>query len=265
VDWDLGHYEHVARQLHPAAKRLVDRLAPRTGERVVDIGCGTGNAALLAARAGARVVGVDPSPRLVSVGRREALDAALDAAFVVGSAEAIPCADASADAAVSCFGVIFTSDASRAVAEMARILAPGGRIVLSAWVPEGPMALQAGIRRRAVAAATGEAPLVAPVAWHDRESLDRLFGPHGFSVEIRPDSLEFTAPSAQDYAAGEWRHHPLWVEARVLLEPLGRWQAVRDEALRVFEDANEVPGAFRVTSRYVVAVARREPPVPARR
>jgi len=265
VDWDLGHYEHIARQLHPAAELLVDCLAPRTGERLVDIGCGTGNAALLAARAGARVVGVDPSPRLVAVGRREARDGALEVAFVVGTAEAIPCADASVDAVVSAFGVIFASDATRAVAEMARILAPHGRIALSAWVPEGPVALQAGIRRRAVAAASGEPPLGAPFAWHDPETLGRLFGPHGFAVEVRPAAVAFTAPSVSDYAEGEWHHHPLWVEARAVLEPLGRWQAVRDEARRVLEDGNEVPGAFRVTSPYVVAVARRGHPGPTGR
>jgi protein-L-isoaspartate O-methyltransferase len=47
-DWGVGHYEHTAAQLHPAARVVVDRAAPQPGERVVDVGCGTGNAALLA-------------------------------------------------------------------------------------------------------------------------------------------------------------------------------------------------------------------------
>jgi len=61
LDWSIGNYEHTADQLMPAARLVVDRAAPAPGERVVDVGCGTGNAALLAAARGARVTGVDPA------------------------------------------------------------------------------------------------------------------------------------------------------------------------------------------------------------
>src|SRR6266545_2220381 len=69
VDWSLGHYEHSASQLLPAAEVVVERAMPVAGERVVDVGCGTGNAALLAAARGARVTGVDPAGRLLEVAR----------------------------------------------------------------------------------------------------------------------------------------------------------------------------------------------------
>jgi 2-polyprenyl-3-methyl-5-hydroxy-6-metoxy-1,4-benzoquinol methylase len=72
MDWSLGHYEHTAAQLMPAARVVVDRAAPAEGERVVDVGCGTGNAALLAAARGARVTGVDPAARLLEVAREQA-------------------------------------------------------------------------------------------------------------------------------------------------------------------------------------------------
>ena len=66
VDWSVGHHEETASQLLPAAELLVEEAAPLAGERVVDVGCGTGNAALLAAARGARVTGVDPALRLRS-------------------------------------------------------------------------------------------------------------------------------------------------------------------------------------------------------
>ena len=68
-DWGLGRYEDTAAQLEPAARAVVERAAPAAGEHVVDVGCGTGNAALLAAERGARVTGVDPAPRLLDVAR----------------------------------------------------------------------------------------------------------------------------------------------------------------------------------------------------
>jgi ubiquinone/menaquinone biosynthesis C-methylase UbiE len=70
-----------------------------SGERVLDVGCGTGNAALLAAQAGAGVVGVDPAARLLSVARERAEAAGVSADFVPGTAESLPFPDASFGAA----------------------------------------------------------------------------------------------------------------------------------------------------------------------
>ena len=68
-DWGAGRYEETAARLEPAARVIVERAAPAAGEHVVDVGCGTGNAALLAAERGATVTGVDPAPRLLEVAR----------------------------------------------------------------------------------------------------------------------------------------------------------------------------------------------------
>jgi len=71
IDWGAGHYETTAAQLAPAAA-AVQRASLRPGERVLDLGCGTGNAALLAARAGTTVTGVDPAARLLKVAQDRA-------------------------------------------------------------------------------------------------------------------------------------------------------------------------------------------------
>src|SRR5579885_1669892 len=83
-DWSIGQYEHTAAQLLPAAEAAVELAAPRPGEEVIDVGCGTGNAALLAAERGARVIGIDPAPRLRAVAARAARARGLSVTFLPG-------------------------------------------------------------------------------------------------------------------------------------------------------------------------------------
>jgi ubiquinone/menaquinone biosynthesis C-methylase UbiE len=80
---------------------VVEAAAPVAGERVVDVGCGTGNAALLAAERGAVVTGVDPAPRLLDVARAEAAARGLDVTFAPGQAAEIPLEDGEADVVLS--------------------------------------------------------------------------------------------------------------------------------------------------------------------
>src|SRR3954451_6604160 len=97
VDWSVGEYERTAAELEPAARHVVALAAPAPGERVLDLACGTGNAALLAAPAGARVTGLDAASRLVEVARARAAAAGADAEFVVGDALDLPFDDGSFD------------------------------------------------------------------------------------------------------------------------------------------------------------------------
>ena len=156
IDWGAGHYETTAAQLAPAAAVVVQRASLRPGERVLDLGCGTGNAALLAVRAGSTVTGVDPAACLLKVAqdRAAAEGAAID--FTPGDAASIPLAEASVDVIVSVFAVIFAPDPGAAAAEVCRVLGPCGRIVLSAWLPAGTVfemnSLAADTVRRAVGA-----------------------------------------------------------------------------------------------------------------
>ena len=123
--------------MSPASGVVVERAAPQTSARVLDLGCGTGNAALLAAARGATVTGVDPAPRLLDVARARAVDHGVDITFALGEAAAVPMESGSVDVLLSVFGVIFAPNSVAAAAEMARVTAPHGRIVHSAWLPTG--------------------------------------------------------------------------------------------------------------------------------
>jgi SAM-dependent methyltransferase len=257
VDWGEGHYEEIGAELLPAAELVVAAAAPVSGESVVDLGCGNGNAALLAAARGARVTGIDPAKRLLEAAKTRAAERSLEATFLEGVAGAMPLPDAFADAIVSVFGVIFAPDAPAAAQEMARVAASTSRVVLSAWRPGGSIAIIARLRNEAVGQAKGEAAEgPPPFAWHDESALQGLFEPHGFAVSIADASLPIEASSAEAFLDRQFRAHPGWLEAGRVLDETGV-SKLRRETLDALSDANEDPNGFRVTSDYSVATMKR--------
>jgi SAM-dependent methyltransferase len=258
LDWGVGHYETTAAQLEPAAREVVRRASAQPGERVLDLGCGTGNAALLAARAGSTVTGVDPAPRLLEVAQARAAADAVPISFLPGEAATIPMAKASVEVILSVFAVIFAPDPNAAAAEMTRVLNPTGRIVLSAWLPTGVIYEMNSVAADTVMRALGAPPSPPGFAWHDRDALATLFGPHGFGVELEEHSLTFRASSVEDYLEEESRNHPTAVTGMAALEQLGQADALRERLALILTEGNEEQAAFTATSRYVVATLKRQ-------
>jgi SAM-dependent methyltransferase len=259
-DWGTGRYERTAAQLAPLAAVVVERAAPQAGERVLDLGCGTGNAALLAAARGARVTGVDPAARLLEVARARATDEGLEIAFAAGEAAAIPIEPGAIDVVLSVFGVIFAPDAGAAAAEMARVVAPRGRIVLSAWLRGGAVAEVVGMARKTAMAALGAPPAPAGFDWHDQDALSGLLAPHGFGVELERHDHTFTAPSIEQYLQAELVDHPISSASRAMLEAQGKGDVqaqIVERAREMLTEANEAADGLALTSSYVVATARR--------
>jgi ubiquinone/menaquinone biosynthesis C-methylase UbiE len=257
VEWGAGRYERIAEQLLPAAEVAVERAAPHEGERVVDIGCGTGNAALLAAERGAKVTGVDPAQRLLDVGAATAAERGLEVSFAIGEAADVPIEDDGADIALSVFGVIFAPNPVAAAAEIDRVTAPDGRVVLAAWIPDGPISQAVRFTRQTVAEILGQPPAPPPFAWHELESVSGLFEPHGFTASLTEHALAFGAPSVDEFMRIEGENHPLAIAARPVLEGAGRADEVREGMRRIYLEGNEDPDGFRLTSPYVVAELRR--------
>lgn len=137
VAWSAGAFEEVAESIGDVHAALVEVLAPQPGERWLDIACGAGNVAELAAGAGARVTGIDLAPRLIEVARERAATGGYDIDYRVGDAESLDVADESFDVASSSLGMIFGPDHDAVAREVARVLRPGGRLGFTAWTPEG--------------------------------------------------------------------------------------------------------------------------------
>ena len=135
--WASGDFAVVGTTLQIVGESLCEALDLRAGERVLDVAAGNGNATLAAARRFAHVTSTDYVPALLDKGRERARAEALPVTFQVADAEALPFADASFDAVLSTFGVMFAPDHPRAAREMLRVVRPGGRIGLANWTPEG--------------------------------------------------------------------------------------------------------------------------------
>jgi SAM-dependent methyltransferase len=114
------------------AARVADAARIQPGDRVLDVACGTGVLAReAAARAGAsgHVAAIDPGPGMLAVAREKA--PAVE--WREGVAESLPFADGAFDVVVSQFGLMFFVDRQRALSEMLRVIAPGGRLVVAVW------------------------------------------------------------------------------------------------------------------------------------
>jgi ubiquinone/menaquinone biosynthesis C-methylase UbiE len=225
------------------------------GERALDLATGTGNAALLVARRGASATGVDAAQRLLEVGRERAARERLEVEFLLGDLLEPPVPARAFELVLSNFGVIFAADPARALDAIAKALAPGGRVLLTAWVPQGPISAILGVFAQAVDSATG-AERAERFPWHEPQAVGELAGPYGASVSAHEEQLEFTAASARDFLDEGERDHPLAPARRKLLERAETYAATYEEALAVLEQANEDPAGFRVRSPYRVLELR---------
>lgn len=131
-----AHFAPLAANTTPAAAQLVKHAKVRAGQRVLDVACGTGVVAVTAARLGAVVTGLDLTPELLEVARDNAATARVNIDWREGDVEQLPFADGAFDVVLSQYGHIFAPRPEVAVAEMLRVLAPGGTLAFSTWPPE---------------------------------------------------------------------------------------------------------------------------------
>ena len=110
-------------------RRLVAMAAPRAGMRGVDLACGTGDIAFALAAEGARVVGVDVTPRMIELAHAKARTSAHAPMFLVGDMMALPLADGAFDLATAGYGLLNVPDLRAAIDEIHRVLKAGGTML----------------------------------------------------------------------------------------------------------------------------------------
>jgi SAM-dependent methyltransferase len=254
--WAAGNYDAVAELVWSAGGRLVDRLDVQAGEDVLDVACGTGNATIPAAEAGAQVVGLDLTPELFEAGRRRAAVTGVEVEWVEGDAEALPFADESFDAVVSTFGCMFAPRHEVTARELARVLRPGGRLGVVAWTPEGFV----GDFFRSLGAHLPPPPPFAepPVLWGDPDHVEALFDGSGLELEFERDEVDFRFESpAQAVEYYEENFGPV-IKAREHLQAEGRWEAARADFAAVYEQHEPSDdGTLSFPGEYLVVLGRK--------
>jgi SAM-dependent methyltransferase len=140
VVWGAGPYQGITETITDLHRTVIEHLEPQPGQRLLDLACGTGAVAELAATTGAEVIGVDIAPALIEQAKERAAARGLDIDYRVGDAEALEFADAGFDLVTSTCGVMFAPDHAAVARELARVTKQGGRIALACWTPDSGLA-----------------------------------------------------------------------------------------------------------------------------
>jgi ubiquinone/menaquinone biosynthesis C-methylase UbiE len=200
--WALGDYDRIAALIADLGTDVVAAAGIRPGMRVLDVGTGTGNAALPAAAAGAEVVATDVTPELLAVAERHARERGLTLRFETADAQALPYADAQFDVVLSCIGAMFAPDHAATAGELLRVCRPGGTVVMANWTPGGGVGRFFRLLDR-YAPVPGDGP--PPTAWGDPGYVTALFEGAEVHTEPRMLRLRFSGPPAE--IAAYYRRH----------------------------------------------------------
>jgi SAM-dependent methyltransferase len=251
--WASGDFAEIGTLIVPVAERLADAADLRAGSTVLDVACGSANAALAAARLGCVVTGIDYVPALLERGRERAAAERLSLDLRDGDAEEIPFADQSFDAVVSMFGSMFAPDQRRAAAEIVRVTRPGGTIALASWTPDGFV----GAMFQTVAAhVPPPAGLASPMLWGAEEHLAEFFGAD-VTWTHRPRTFTFRFVSEDAFVESFARYYGPTVKA---LEAAGSAHGALRQDLRDLALAwnrLEQPGPIAVPATYLESVGVR--------
>jgi SAM-dependent methyltransferase len=194
--WASGDYAVIGTTLQIVGEQLAEGCDLRWDERVLDVAAGNGNATLAAARRGCKVVSTDYVESLLERGAQRARAEGLHVEFQTADAEALPFRDASFDAVLSTFGVMFTPDHARAASEMARVCRSGGRVGLASWTPGSMVGGMFKILGRYIAPPAGVQP---PALWGTESHLRKLFADSLASMETRSRVFNFRYRSAAHF------------------------------------------------------------------
>ena len=170
--WMAGDYDRFSRFMESSAVEFLDRVGIPQGASLLDVACGSGQLALIAARRGVRVTGVDIAANSIRAARERAQAEALPAQFDEGDAEALPYADASFDVVASIFGAMFAPRPDLVAQELVRVCRPGGTIAMANWTKTGFIGQMFALVSRFIA----PPGMPSPVLWGDESTVRERLG-----------------------------------------------------------------------------------------
>jgi SAM-dependent methyltransferase len=246
-------YDEISRGIADAIEHAVERLAPRPGERILDVATGTGWTARRIAERNLDVTGVDFAPAVVAAARDLAQARNLDIAFEEGDAEALPYADAAFDAVISTFGVMFAQRPEDAARELARVCRKGGRLALATWTTDGNVFEMFKVMKAFMPQPAGNPP-PSPFEWGNPARVSALLGDafdltfeKGMSFYREPDGLAAWETFSTGYGPLRMLAGKLDADARAKLK----------QAFIAFHDGFATELGICVPRTYWVVVGRR--------
>ena len=179
--WESGDFGEVAKFIMTDAEQFMSHIDLRPGSKVLDAACGTGNLAVLAAKRGCITSGLDIASNLIAQARERARKESFTIEFTEGDAEAMPYPDATFDAVVSMYGVMFAPRPERVVSELRRVVKPGGLIALANWAPDGFIGKMFSIFARHLPPPAG---FPSPLLWGDEAVVRARFEGVGEKLQM---------------------------------------------------------------------------------
>jgi len=242
--WMTGNYDVFSRYMEPDAQIFYRRIGVERGQQFLDVGCGAGQLALIAARARARATGCDISTNWLERARERATLERLNVRFEEGDAEALPYKDGQFDVVASLIGAMFAPQPDLAAAEMLRVCRPGGTIAMANWTPDGFIGAMFRTVGRRVPPPAG---LRAPVEWGSEARLRELFGDR---IRIVPRTFVFRFASPAAFADYFKTYYGPTVKAFEALGDDGK--ALHDDLVELAERHNvATDGTAKLPAAYV--------------
>ncbi|CAA9553547.1 MAG: Methyltransferase type 11 [uncultured Thermomicrobiales bacterium] len=252
--WSAGDFSKVATPLVIVGECLCESVDVSAGQRVLDVACGSGTAALAAARRNCVVTGVDYVPALLARGRERATVEGLEVDFRDGDAEQLPFPDASFDVVLSTFGVMFAPNQEQAASELLRVCRPGGTIGLANWTPEGRVGEMFRLTAKYLPPPPGLKP---PARWGTEQGLRELFGTGLADLRIERRHFVSRYRDAEEWLTFFRTYFGPVVTAFATLDTAGQ-QAFATEMTALMNAQNEAAdGTLKVRNEYLEAVVTR--------
>jgi ubiquinone/menaquinone biosynthesis C-methylase UbiE len=252
--WGSGDYAMIGTTLQIVGEMLCEAVDLRSGQRVLDVAAGNGNATLAAARRFADVVSTDYVGALLERGRERARADRLPIVFQEADAENLPFADASFDVVLSTFGVMFTPNQQQAANEMIRVCRPGGKIGLANWTPEGFIGRLFKTIGKYVPPAPG---MKSPALWGTKAHLDNLFGAKG-TVAAESKNFAFRYKSPKHWLEVFRGYYGPVLKAFAAIDPKAR-EALEADLYALLDEFNVAKdGTLVVPSEYLEVVITRK-------
>ncbi len=249
--WSAGDFDAIAQRIWEVGDNIVARVGVKEGERVLDVACGTGNAAIPAAAEGGIVTGVDITPELLEDAKRNAEKYGVEAEWIEGDAQDLPFEDSTFDVVISTFGCMFAPDHAKTAAEIVRVLKPGGRFGIVAWRPEGNIGkFFLTVSKYAPAAPEGFQP---PPLWGVRDHVTEIFAPTGAELSFTNGAAHWRFESVGETVAEYSEKFGPIVMLRPALEADGRWADLLADLEAMYQDVNSATdGGVEFEGEYLI-------------